>query len=94
KAQENFSGFVLDNLDRIRKRLGSERHQQLADSFSEALGLLYDTGDSSAFAPGIRHLLEEYYDPMYEYLLQKRQGRIRFRGAPEELMHWLDRHYP
>jgi len=85
---EQFRQQILGNLDRIRKRLGGKRHQQLQLAFSEALDALVAHNDSSGFRPGIRLLLTEYYDPMYDYQQAQREGRALFRGEHEELLHW------
>ena len=36
----------------------------------------------------IAFLLEHYYDPMYEYQLQQRDGRVLFRGDREAVINW------
>ena len=37
-------------------------------------------GDLSGHRAWIGRLLEEYYDPMYEYQLSRREGAVLFRG--------------
>jgi tRNA 2-selenouridine synthase len=37
----------------------------------------------------IAELLTHYYDPMYEYQLEKKQHRIQFCGSHDEIMDWL-----
>jgi tRNA 2-selenouridine synthase len=48
------------------------------------------TGDFSAHNAWIRVLLEEYYDPMYEYQLSKKQSRIVGSGTQEGLLEYAD----
>jgi tRNA 2-selenouridine synthase len=91
QALQEFSAFVLNNLQRISKRLGPERHERVRALFSAGLASL-PTADSSAFAAGIRILLQEYYDPLYDYLLQQRQGSILFRGGHAAVLEYLQ-HY-
>ena len=86
QAAERFADFVLCNLDRIRSRLGGERHQQLRDDWQQALQLFEATGDTAGFRPGIRRLLVEYYDPMYDYQLSRRSGTILARGEADLLL--------
>jgi len=88
-AETRFAAFVLDNLARIRKRLGGARHGALHLQFSTALQMLFQRDDSSAFEPGIRQLLLDYYDPMYEHLLRKRQQQLCLRGDASTLQDWL-----
>ncbi len=91
-ANEKFSSFVLDNLARIQKRLGGTRYQKINSSFSGALNHLFATGESHLFAEGIRLLLLEYYDPMYQYQLQKKQSKILFQGTEAEILAWVEEH--
>ena len=37
-------------------------------------------------------LLNEYYDPMYRYQLEKKADKIVFRGTSEAVVHWLATH--
>jgi tRNA 2-selenouridine synthase len=36
----------------------------------------------------IKQLLQGYYDPMYEYQMNKKSSRIIYRGSKEELLSW------
>lgn len=92
RANEKFSSFVLDNLTRIKKRLGGIRYQKINKSFTLALDHLFATGESDFFEEGIYLLLEEYYDPMYQYQLQKKQPEVLFRGTEPEILAWVDEH--
>lgn len=89
EAAPRFADFVLHNLDRIRTRLGGERHQQLREAWREALVIFERTGDSTAFRPGIRRLLVDYYDPMYDYQLSQRSGAILARGDADALLRFV-----
>jgi tRNA 2-selenouridine synthase len=93
QAAERFAEFVLHNLDRIRSRLGGERHQQLREDWQQALQLFEATGDTAGFRPGIRRLLVEYYDPMYDYQLSRRSGAILARGEADLLLQAMRQHY-
>jgi len=37
----------------------------------------------------IKYLLSEYYDPMYDYQLSKKQQRVQFRGNCSEVEEFL-----
>ncbi len=89
QAEERFADFVLRNLDRIKSRLGGERHQQLRGEWQEALTQFEASGNVEGFRPGIRRLLVDYYDPMYDYQLSQRTGRILMRGDASTLLHQL-----
>ncbi len=89
-AAEEFSSFLLGALLRIKKRLGGTRYKKIHASFSLALDHLFSTGKSDLFAEGIQLLLQEYYDPMYLYQLQKKKSKILFRGTEPEILAWVD----
>lgn len=90
EGAEKFRAQILGNLDRIRKRLGGERHSRLREQFSAALDALERDGDTEGFRPGIATLLRDYYDPMYDYQQRQREGRAIFRGPRDELVAWAE----
>ncbi len=71
-------------LDRIKKRLGSERYliikALLAQSFE---------GTDEGHKEWIKILLSEYYDPMYEYQIKKSPLPILFDGNTQEIFEFL-----
>lgn len=71
---------LQDDLARIRRRLGGERHQQMSAIMAEAFEAQRDCGELTGHREWIAFLLEKYYDPMYEYQLQQRKGEVLFRG--------------
>ncbi|MCF6203627.1 MAG: tRNA 2-selenouridine(34) synthase MnmH [Methylococcaceae bacterium] len=89
-ADKKFSAFVLENLMRIKKRLGGIRFQKVNSSFVLALDHLFATGSSALFEEGINLLLKEYYDPMYQYQLQQKKPEILFHGTEPEILAWVD----
>ena len=70
-------------LTRIGKRLGGLRLVKLRKLLRQAFA-----GHCSHHA-WIDSLLREYYDPMYDYQLSKKQQRIRFRGNATEVAEFL-----
>lgn len=88
EAALRFQEFVLHNLDRIRSRLGGARHQILRAEWQAALQHFETTGNPEGFLPGIRCLLVEYYDPMYDYQLSRRESDVRWRGDAVGLVAW------
>ncbi len=69
-------------LEKIQKRLGGDRYRQVR----EALCNGFENGNHDRW---IEMLLEWYYDPMYDYQLQAKQSRIRFRGDRETVTAYL-----
>lgn len=94
RAEELFSHFVLSNLDRIRKRLGGERYQQVYRSFQDGLLQFFKHGETEAFADGIRILLEQYYDPMYDYQIKSKAPQILAEGDEQTLLDWAFHYKP
>ena len=43
-------------------------------------------GDPGQHRQWIELLLVKYYDPMYEYQMQQRQGRVVARGSREDII--------
>ena len=60
----------------------------IASALDVAAGLVC-VGSTEAHFSWLVPLLEEYYDPMYRYQLEKKAGQIVFRGTFEEVEAWL-----
>lgn len=63
-----------DALRRITKRLGGVQHKQITQLLTEAFE------DKRSHLDWITSLLNDYYDPMYEYQLTKKHRRVIFSG--------------
>lgn len=83
-----FSAMLTDAMARIRKRLGGALYADLQLLLSQALAQQQVTGDIALHRLWIRRLLQDYYDPMYQYQLQKRNMPIAMRGNATELAQW------
>lgn len=77
---------LLEDLLRIRKRLGGERQQRVAALIDTAFAEQWRSGSVEAHRAWIERLLTEYYDPMYAYQMAQRQGRRLFVGSREALI--------
>jgi tRNA 2-selenouridine synthase len=87
-AQKNFSKFLLGSLERIQRRLGAEKHTELHAVMEQAL-THNDPAESEALhRQWIERLLCDYYDPMYEYQINKKLDRVIYRGSREEFLAW------
>jgi tRNA 2-selenouridine synthase len=85
-AFEQFSEYLLDSLKRVKKRLGGDRYQHINKLMTEALKEQSDNGSIAAHKLWIETLLTSYYDPMYEYQLEKKQHRVIFRGNSHQIL--------
>lgn len=86
---ENFSQYLFASLERIEKRLGSERKNSLMTIMKEAISYQKQASGLASFEGHrvwIKKLLTEYYDPMYDYQLEKKAARVILRGNKELLM--------
>ena len=76
-------------MKRIAKRLGSQRYKEVTDIFDDAFGIQERDGSLEAYKPWVEYLLREYYDPMYDYQIEKRSDQVVFRGSPDEVEDYL-----
>lgn len=88
-----WSGYLLKSIDRIQKRLGSERYKMLAGLMKKAIKKHGIDGNASAHREWIYILLDQYYDPMYDYQISKKQQRIIFSGNHHEVRDFLRQRY-
>ena len=56
--------------------------------FEAALKEFHQSGEVEDFYEGIQVLLEQYYDPMYQYQLAKKQIEVIFEGPEQEYVEW------
>jgi len=89
QAFEQLADALLSAMDRIRKRLGGARHQSLRGELESALERQRRGGDPEGHRGWIRELLSGYYDPMYDYMLQRRNGSIVYQGSRAQVMEYL-----
>ena len=81
-SPEDLHGRLAESLDRIRKRLGGDRHARIRAALDEGFG-------NGGHEQWIRLLLEWYYDPMYDYQLASKRRRIVFRGNAAAVTEYL-----
>lgn len=77
---------LQEDLSRIRKRLGGERYQAVSGLMTGAFNEQERSGRLSLHREWIAALLEKYYDPMYEYQMEQRAGRLLFCGNRDEVV--------
>lgn len=84
-----FATALRQNLANIAKRLGGERYSELDGIMHDALQQQLTSGEVDRHRGWIRKLLKDYYDPMYDYQLEQKAGRILFRGNQREVVEYL-----
>ena len=76
------SQHLREGLARIRKRLGGALYAEIDGTMAEA----FQRSDSALHRRWIEQLLVQYYDHMYDYQMQQREGEILARGSRDEII--------
>jgi len=85
----SWSSDILESMRRIERRLGGLRYQELIHIFTNAIELQRRDGVLEGHREWVEYLLREYYDPMYDYQISKRENQILFRGDSEEILSYI-----
>ncbi len=89
EGDERWFEQMQGNLSRIQKRLGSERYLHLKSVLDNAFKVQQISGKTESHKEWVQTLLEEYYDPMYNYQIEKSPIPIIFRGNEKEVLAFL-----
>ena len=76
---------MLDSLFNIKKRLGGERYKEVKSIMEQS----FVSNDKKLHKNWIKKVLTYYYDPLYEYKMQKRKHYISFKGSLKEVKNYL-----
>ncbi len=79
---------LIEDLSRIRRRLGGQKHDMLSKMIHDAFEIHWSKGCHSGHREWIGELLRTYYDPMYDYQLSQRKGRVLMKGTQLEVIAW------
>ncbi len=90
---EMWRADMHDAMQRIQRRLGGLRYKIVCEIFDLALMQQKRDGSIEGYKEWVAYLLGEYYDPMYDYQLEKNASRILFRGTAEEIEQYLGKYY-
>lgn len=91
-GDSHYQQALLDSLQRIHKRLGGLRYQQLNRIMQQALEQQLIHNREEAHLEWIQALLLDYYDPMYHYQLSRHKTPVLFQGSRAEVIHWCQQH--
>lgn len=89
KGWLEYTEYLHHGLFAIRRRLGLQRFAKLTALLDSALIEQQRTGRTEAHYSWLAPLLNDYYDPMYRYQLEKKADNIVHRGTFEEVAAWL-----
>jgi len=90
---KHWAAYLQSSLDRIRRRLGGDRHAKVSGMLQNALKRHADRGETTEHRGWIAFLLHEYYDGMYEYQLSKKAERVLFSGDQTAVLRYLSEVY-
>lgn len=89
--ESGFTAFAehhVNSLNKIRKRLGEQNYQKALQLLLETVNKHQQVNDTAGYYDFIELLLRDYYDPMYDYQLTKKQSRIVFQGRADDVLAW------
>ncbi len=90
---EQWTQKLLENLDKIQRRLGGLRHKELKSIMQDAINQHRLENNPEHHKLFIRHLLVDYYDPMYDYQIAGKSERVVFKGNSDEVLGFLKQQY-
>lgn len=88
-AFTDFSAYILGSLEKVKRRLGGVRYQQVKRLMQVALAYQQTSQELTKHQAWVEYLLLNYYDPMYDYQIQHKQDRLVFSGSPADIAHYL-----
>ncbi len=80
---------ISSSFGKIKKRLGGQRYSELMKLLSDACTHQQQTGELDKHKCWVELLLRDYYDPMYEYQLTKKENTVLFRGDRVSVLQYL-----
>lgn len=82
--------YINNSINKAKKRLGGVRHKQLIDKVYQAYHYQLATGSTDKNIEWIQIFLKEYYDPMYEYQIERNKKIITYEGDTQEVIDYLN----
>ena len=78
--------YVSSALEKIQNRLGGSRYRDIKKQMDYAFNRQLQFHENEHHKPWIYQLLTEYYDPMYDFQLNKKIDRIIYRGDESDIL--------
>jgi len=85
-----YQNYLLESLQRIRKRLGEKLFKELDSLMRNALEEQFASGETMLHGLWIEVLLTQYYDKMYDYQLNLKQGKLLFKGTRLQIIEFVN----
>jgi tRNA 2-selenouridine synthase len=89
---DTWANNLLCALQKIQRRLGGSRYNHLQSILVDAIQQQRTADEPEHHKVWIRALLADYYDPMYDYQLDKKSDRVVFRGEYDGVLEYLNLH--
>lgn len=89
---EKYCDYLRQGLFALRKRLGLGCYTILQQILNDALAEQLAVGKIDLHWDWLSILLTEYYDPMYQYQLNKKKDRIVFQGNHADVESFIQHH--
>lgn len=87
-GRKEHSEFLLNGLDRLERKLGGDRHAAIRFTMTAALTEHGKRDDTTLHRVWLAALLDQYYDPMYDFALSQRNDKVLFSGDREAVVEW------
>lgn len=84
-GEQRYMTAMIEALGRIKKRLGGQRYKAIHELLLNALTSM----DLDQHRAWIIRLLNDYYDPMYDYQISNKESRIVCQGDENTLTEYL-----
>ncbi|GAA5104048.1 tRNA 2-selenouridine(34) synthase MnmH [Wohlfahrtiimonas larvae] len=91
---EKYQDYLKQGLFVLRKRLGLGRYTVLQQILDDALVEQFTAGTIDRHLDWLVILLTEYYDPMYQYQLNRKKERVIFRGDYPSICEFIKNYSP
>ncbi len=85
KGERHFNQFLSSSLEKLNKRLGGKYYSQLNNIMQKAL----QENSELLHKQWIKSLLQDYYDPMFDYQIKSKKDKIIFSGTKKEVHEFI-----
>ena len=85
--------YITSSITKIHKRLGNERYHQILKYLEIAFNKQLNAYDFTDHIAWIKILLQEYYDPMYEFQIKNTNKKIVFQGNYQAVYDYINNYY-
>ncbi len=81
--------YIAGSIGRIKKRLGGAMCQEVLGYVDDAMTEQKKTGNKELHKKWVAKLLSDYYDPMYNYQMDKNANTIVFQGDEDAILEYI-----